>query len=253
MPGRGKLLEQDLQEVRVFQVMWNCDRKRLHKISKRCESSRWCGTVIVSVYTSPSLFPLLCPPNAECGPVTEVGSYVPEEGKVKSRKSLGNIRERKAIPESWTLYNKGLYSQSYGFSSSHVWVWELDHKESWAPKNWCSWMVMWEKTPESPLNSKKIKPVNPKGNQFWIFIGRTDAEAEAPILWPSDAKTWLLEKDPDDGKGWGREEKQMAEDEAWCAACSPWGLLERVGNDWATELNWTERWTSGIFHVRLFS
>jgi len=72
---------------------------------------------------------------------------------------------------------------------------------------------MWEQTPESPLNSKKIKPVNPKGNQFWIFIGRTDAEAEAPVLWPSDAKTWLIEKDPDDGKGWGREEKRMAEDE----------------------------------------
>ena len=99
------------------------------------------------------------------------------------------------------------------FSSSHVWMWELDYKESWALKNWCFWTVVLEKTLESPLGCKKIKPVNPKGNQSWIFIGRTDAEAETPILWPSDVKNWLIGKDPDAGKDWRQEEKEMIEDE----------------------------------------
>ena len=93
-----------------------------------------------------------------------------------------------------------LYSQSYGFSSSHVWMWNLDHKEDWALKNWCFEIVVLEKTLESPLDCKKIQPVNSKGNQRWIFIGRTDAEAEAPILWPPDAKNWLTGKDPDTGE-----------------------------------------------------
>ena len=91
-------------------------------------------------------------------------------------------------------------SPSYGFSSSHVWMWDLEHKESWAPKNWCFWTVVLEKTLESLLDCKEIQPVNPKGNQSWIFIGRTDAEAETPILWPPDAKSWLIWKDPDAGK-----------------------------------------------------
>ena len=104
-------------------------------------------------------------------------------------------------------------SQSYGFSSSHVWIWELDDKESWAPKNWCFRTVVLEKTLESPLDSKEIQPVNLKGNQPWIFIGRTDAEAEAPILWPPDVKNWLIGKDPDAGKDWRQEEKGMTEDE----------------------------------------
>ena len=90
--------------------------------------------------------------------------------------------------------NKGLSSQSYGFSSSHVWMWELDHKESWVWKNWCFWTVVLEKTLESPLDGTEIKPVNPKGTHSWIVIGRTDAEAEAPILWPPDVKNWLMEK-----------------------------------------------------------
>ena len=91
--------------------------------------------------------------------------------------------------------NKGLSSQSYGFSSSHVWMWELDYKETWAPKNWCFWTVVLEKTLESPLDCKEIQPVNPKGNQIWISIGRTDAEVETPILWPPDVKrTDSLEK-----------------------------------------------------------
>ena len=109
---------------------------------------------------------------------------------------------------------KGPYSQSYGFSNSHVQMWELDHEEGWALKNWCFRIgVLEEKTLESPLDSKEIKLVNPKGNQPWIFIGRTDAEVEAPILWPPDAKNWLLRKDPDAGKGWGQEEKGTTEDE----------------------------------------
>ena len=106
-----------------------------------------------------------------------------------------------------------LSSQSYGFSSSHVWMWELDHKESWAPKNWCFWTVVLEKTLESPLDCKEIKPVNPKGNQSWIFIGRTDTEAESSILWPPDEKSRLFGKDPDAGKDWGQEEKGMTDDE----------------------------------------
>ena len=107
--------------------------------------------------------------------------------------------------------NKGPSSQSYGFSSSHVWMWELDYKESWALKNWCFWIVMLEKTLESPLDCKEIQPVNPKGNQSWIFIGRTDAEAETPILLPPDVKNWLIWKDPDPGKYWRQEEMGTTE------------------------------------------
>ena len=109
--------------------------------------------------------------------------------------------------------SKGLSSQSYGFSSGHVWIWELDYKESWALKNWCFWTVVLEKTLESPLDCREIHPVHSKGNQSWIFNGRTDAEAETPILWPPDAKNWLIGKDPDAGKDWRQEEKGMAEDE----------------------------------------
>ena len=98
--------------------------------------------------------------------------------------------------------NKGPSSRSYGFSSSHVWMWELDYKESWVLKS--SWSVVLEKTLESPLDCKEIQLVNPKGNQSSIFIGRTDAEAEAPILWPPDVKNWLIEKDADVGKDWGQ-------------------------------------------------
>ena len=97
-------------------------------------------------------------------------------------------------------------------SSSYVWMWEVDHKESWVPKNWCFWIVVLEKTLESPLDWKEIKPVNPKGNQSWIFTGRDDAEAEAPILWLPDAKKWLTGKYPDAGKDWRQEEKGPTED-----------------------------------------
>ena len=100
-------------------------------------------------------------------------------------------------------------SQSYGFSSSHVWMWELDHKESWAPKSWCFWTVVLDKTFESPLDCKEI---NPKINQSWIFLGKTDAEAEAQKLWSPDVKYWLTGKDPDAGKDWVQEEKGTTED-----------------------------------------
>ena len=107
--------------------------------------------------------------------------------------------------------NKGPSSQGYGFSSSHVWMWVLDYKESWAPNHWRFWTVVLEKTLESHLASKEIKPVNPKESQSWIYIERTDAEA--PILWPLDWKNWLLGKVPDAGTDWRREEKGMTEDE----------------------------------------
>ena len=109
--------------------------------------------------------------------------------------------------------DKGLSSQGYGFSSSFVWMWELDHKESWAQKNWCFWTVVLEKTFESLLDNKEIQPVHPKRNQSWIFIGKTDVEAETPILWPPDAKSWLIGKAAAAGKGWRQEEKGMTEDE----------------------------------------
>ena len=143
---------------------------------------------------------------------------------------------------------KVLCSQSYGFSSSHVWMSELDHKEGWTPKNWCFWVVVLKKTLENPMDCK-IKPVISKGNQPWIFFGRTGAEAEPPVLRPRDARSWLIGKDPDAGKDWGQEEKGTTEDEAvgWhhqfnrhefeqtrgdsegqgsLACCSPWGHKE---------------------------
>ena len=156
--------------------------------------------------------------------------------------------------------NKGLSSQGYGFSSGHVWMWDLDYKESWVLKDWCFWTVMLEKTLESPLDWKEIQPVHPKGNQSRIFIGRTDAEAETPILWPPDAKNWLIGKDPDVGKDWRWEEKGMTEDEmvgwhhllnghgfGWTPGVGDGqgGLTCWVANgqtwlsDW-TELDWTE-------------
>ena len=107
--------------------------------------------------------------------------------------------------------NKGPYSQTYGSFSSYIWIWELDHKEGWMPKNWCFWAVVLEKILESPLDCKEIQPVHPKGDQSWIFIARTDAEA--PILQPPNANSWLIRKDPDVGKDWRQEEKGTPEDE----------------------------------------
>ena len=109
--------------------------------------------------------------------------------------------------------NKGPSSQGCDFSSGHVWMWELNSKESWAPKSWCFWTVVLEKTLESPLDCKEIQPVHPKEDQSWVFIGRTDAEAEIPILWPPDVKSWLIGKDPVAGKDWRQQEKGTTEDE----------------------------------------
>ena len=109
--------------------------------------------------------------------------------------------------------DKGPYSQSYGFSSSHVQMWELDHKEDWLPENWCFWTLVLKNTLESPLDSKEVKLVNLKGKQPWIFIGRTDAKSEAPIHWPPNAKSQLFGKDPNAGKDWGQEEKKATQDE----------------------------------------
>ena len=108
---------------------------------------------------------------------------------------------------------KGLSNQGYSFSSGHVRMWELDYKESWARKYWCFWTVVLEKILESPLDCKEIQLVHPKGDQSWVFIGRTDAEAETPVLWPPDAKSWLIWKDPNAGKDWGQEDKGTMENE----------------------------------------
>ena len=140
-------------------------------------------------------------------------------------------------------------------------MWELDYKEIWAQKNWYFWTVVLKKTLESPLDCKEIQPVNPKGNQSWIFTGKTDAEAETPIIWPPDAKSWLIWKDPDAGKDWGQEEKGTTEnvivgwhhqldghefEQALGVGDGQGSLVlqsmssQRVGHDWVTELNWTD-------------
>ena len=168
------------------------------------------------------------------------------------------------------IANKGPPSQAYGFSSSRVWMWELDYKERWVPKNWSFWTMVLEKTLESPLDSKEI---NPKGNQSWIFIGRIDVEAKTPIFWPPDAKNWLIWKDLDAGKDWRQEEKGTTEDEmvGWhhrlngVSLSKRWKLVmdreawhaveqsimsHRVGHDWGTELNWTPSWPSMGIHCK---
>ena len=157
------------------------------------------------------------------------------------------------------LCQQGLSSQSYGSSRSHICMWELNYKESWAPKNWCFLTVVLEKTFESPLDCKEIQPVHPKGNKSWIFIGKTNAEAETPILWTPDVKNWLIGRDPDAGNDWRQEQKGVTEDEmvGWhhwlnghefeqalgvgdrpesLVCCSPWGCKKL---DMTELLNWT--------------
>ena len=167
--------------------------------------------------------------------------------------------------------DSGPSSQGYGFSCGHVWMWELDCEEGWVPKNWCFWTVVLEKALESPLDCKEIKPVNPKGNQSWIVIGRTDAESETPILWPPDAKSWLIGKDPDAGKDWKQEEKEITEDETvrWhhrlnrlefeqapgdsegqesLVYCSPWGHKE---SDTTEQLNSNTKFGTWLTQIRV--
>ena len=127
------------------------------------------------------------------------------------RKAMRNLDSVLKIRDI-TLMTKICVVKAMFFSSSRIWMWEFNHKEDWAPKNWCFWTVVLEKTLESPLDSKEIKPVHPKGNQPWIFIRRTDAEAETPILCPPDSKSQLIWKDPDAGKDWRQKEKGMTED-----------------------------------------
>ena len=156
--------------------------------------------------------------------------------------------------------DKDPYSQSYSFSVSHVQMWALDHNEGWAPKNWCFWIVVLEKTLESPLDFMEIQPVHPKGDQSWVFIRRNDVEGETPILWPPDAKSWLIWKDPDARKDRGEEEKETTEDEmvgwhhqldgygfGWnLGVCDGQGGLACCGSwvhkelDTTERLNWTE-------------
>ena len=158
------------------------------------------------------------------------------------RKAMTNLD---SILKSRDVTDKDLNSQSYDFPSSHVWMWELDYKESWAPKNWCFWTVVLENTLESPLDCKEIQPVHPKGDQSWIFFGRTHIEAETPILWPPDAKRWLIGKDLDAGNDWGQEEKGTTEDEmvGWHHQLNghEFGWIPGVG-DGQGGLAWYDSW-----------
>ena len=147
------------------------------------------------------------------------------------RKAMTNLD---SILKSRDITDEGPSSQSYGFSISHVWMWELDYKESWVLKNWCFWTVVLEKTLESPLDCKEIEPVHPKGNQSWIFIGRIDAEAETPILWLHDAKNWLIRKDPDAGKEWmkaGGEGDDRGWD-GWMTSPTQWTWVSVNSRSW---------------------
>ena len=160
------------------------------------------------------------------------------------------------LKSRYYFVNKGPSSQGYGFSSGHVWMCELEYEESWAPKNWCFWTVVLEKTLESPLDCKEIQPVHPTGDQSWVFIGRTDAEAETPILWPPQVKSWLIGKDSDAGQdkkgitedemaGWhhwldGRESEWtpgVGDGQGGLACCDLWVRKESDMTEW---LNWTE-------------
>ena len=144
------------------------------------------------------------------------------------------------------VYQQGLSSQSYGFFSGQVWMYKLDHKESWVPKNWCFWTVVLEKTLESPWDCKEIQPVHPKGDQSWVFIGRTDTDVETPILWPPDVKNQLIGKDPDAGKDWRKKEKGMTEDEM--VGWHHWLSGHEFGKVWELVMD-REAWRAAVHGV----
>ena len=152
-------------------------------------------------------------PKADYSPCTFLKSNFTKFQISPSLVSWSYDQPRQHIKKQRHYYfvNKGPSSQGYGFSCGHVWMWQLDCEESWVPKNWCFWTVVLEKTLESLLDCKEIQPVHPKGDQSWVFTGRTDVEAETPILWPPDVKNWLIWKDPDAGKDWGQEEKETTQ------------------------------------------
>ena len=181
----------------------------------------------------------------------------------KAKTNLDSI----LIKQTYYFTKKGPLSQSYGFSSSHVWMWQLDYKQGWV--YWCFWTVVL-KTLESPLDCKEIQSVHPKGNQSWIFIGRTDVEDETPILWPPDAKNWLIWKDPDAGKDWEGDDRGW---DGWMASLTQWtwiwvnsgswrwtgrpGMLQSmglqsVGHEWMTELNWSLVTRFWFLHITLY-
>ena len=202
-----------------------------HTITLPCSSRLW-----TSPRQRPDLACSLLNPRGECAEHRSlaysrcsVNIDWPEEGRIRLSQGLagrGHSRQtdqsrRFRVEQAAVITGRqashsqshASHSQGYGFSSSHVWMWELDYKGHWVLKNWSFWTAVWEKTLQIPLDSKEIQPVHPKGNQSWIFIGRTDAEAETPILWPPDVKNWLIWKDPDAGKDWRWEEKGMTENE----------------------------------------
>ena len=144
--------------------------------------------------------------------------------------NLDSVLKIQCIKNKKYFANKCPHSQSYGFSSCCVWMWELNHKESWALKNWCFWTVVLEKTFESPLGWREIQPVHPKGNQSWISIGRTNADAETPIHWPPDVKNWVIRKDPDAGQDWKQEALAL------CRPAGP-GAPARMGKGRVRELH----------------
>ena len=199
--------------------------------------------------------------------------YVKHQRFAKCFTYISSLEESYDQPRQHTkkqrhnFVNKGLSSQGYGFSRAHVWMWELNYKKGWA-QNWCFWTVVLEKTLESPLDCKEIQPVHPKGNQSWVFIGRTDVEAETLIFWPPHAKIWLIWKDPDAGKDWRWEEKGTAEDEmvgwhhrhnghgfGWTPGVGDGqgglvccGSRGRKESDTTEQLNWTETLIHYLFY-----
>ena len=215
--------------------------------------------------------------NGNSGRLFFLGSKITADGdcshETKRHLLLGRIsydQRRQHIKKQRHYFaNKGPSRQGYGFSSGHVWMWELDCEESWMPKTWCLWTVVLEKTLESPLDCKEIEPVHSKGDQSWVFFGRNDAKAETPILCPPHVKSWFIGKDSDARRDWGQEVKVMTEDEmaGWyhrlngrefewtpgvgdgqggLACCDSWGWKE---SDTTERLNRTEASLYGLFYL----